>query len=134
MTSASLLIVLVVSTIVGALIGLGIGGGIDLWELALLAGFLGTIIAVIVRNLILKRGAGLGPDDSRTPTLVLVYAAIGSLAAGSAAVEVAQHSGLADSHVWVGTLAGLFAGILTSLLMVTYHANPGEPPTLRKRH
>jgi hypothetical protein len=133
MTSASLLIVLIVGTVVGALVGLGIGGGMNPWYLALLAGFLGSVIAIVVRNLILARGAGLGPDDSKTPTLVIVYAAVASLAAGSAALEVAQHSGLGDSPVWIGTLAGLFAGILNALLMVTYHANPGEAPTLRSR-
>jgi hypothetical protein len=134
MTSASVLIVLVVGTIVGALVGLLVGGSIGAWYLALLAGFLGSTIAVIVRNLILSRGAGLGPDDSKTPVLVGVYAAIASLGAGSLALEVAEHSGLGESHVLIGTLAGLFASILLALLMVTYHANPGEAPTLRSKH
>ncbi len=96
--------------------------------LALLAGFLGSTIAVIIRNLILSRGAGLGPDDSKTPVLVSVYAAIASLGAGSLAVEVAEHSGLGGAPVLIGTMAGLFASILLSLLMITYHTNPGEAP------
>jgi tellurite resistance protein TehA-like permease len=121
MTTASLLIVLIAGTAVGAIVGLALGGGIDLWYLALLAGFLGSTIAVLVRNFILARGAGLGPDDSRTPVVVMVFAAVASLGAGSLALEVAEHSGLGDSSVWIGTLAGLFASILLAMLMVTYH-------------
>src|SRR5262245_17149563 len=56
MTTASLLIVLIAGTAVGAIVGLALGGGIDLWYLALLAGFLGSTIAVLVRNFILARG------------------------------------------------------------------------------
>ena len=91
-------------------------------------GFLGSTIAVVVRNLILARGAGLGPDDSKTPVLVIVYAAIASLGAGSLALEVAEHSGLGGAPVLIGTMAGLFASILLAMLMVTYHTNPGEAP------
>ena len=126
MTTASLLIVLIAGTAVGAIVGLGLGGGIDLWYLALLAGFLGSTIAVLVRNFILARGAGLGPDDSGTPVVVMVFAAVASLA-----LEVAEHSGLGDSSVWIGTLAGLFASILLAMLMVTYHTHPGQTPRLR---
>lgn len=90
MTTASLLIVLIAGTAVGAIVGLALGGGIDLWYLALLAGFLGSTIAVLVRNFILARGAGLGPDDSRTPVVVMVFAAVASLGAGSLALEVAD--------------------------------------------
>src|SRR5262249_36196383 len=58
MTTASLLIVLIAGTAVGAIVGLALGGGIDLWYIALLAGFLGSTIAVLMRNFILARGAG----------------------------------------------------------------------------
>ena len=83
-----------------------------------------------MRNLVLARGAGLGPDDSKTPMLVIVYAAIASLGAGSLALEVAEHSGLGGAPVMIGTMAGLFASILLSMLMVTYHTHPGETPKL----
>ena len=86
MTSASLLIVLIVSTAVGALTGLGIGTSLGGLSVAILAGFLGTILGAVVRNFIISRGAGMGPDDSRTPLLVIVYAAIASLAASAAAL------------------------------------------------
>lgn len=132
MTSASLLIVLIVGTAVGALVGLGLGTSVGALTLAIIAGFLGTVIGAVVRNFILSRGAGLGPGDSRTPMLVIVYAAVASLAASAAAVEIAQRSDLSASPVWIGTLAGLFAAILMAMLMITYYTNPGETPKLRR--
>jgi hypothetical protein len=135
MTSASLLIVLIVGTAVGALTGLAAGSfSLGALTVALLAGFLGTTIGAAVRNFILARGAGVGPDDSRTPLLVIVYAVIASLAASAAAVELAQRSDLGDSRIWVGTLAGLIAAILMSMLLIMYHTKPGDMPTLRPRH
>ena len=128
MTTASLLIVLNAGTAVGAIVGLALGGGIDLWYLALLAGFLGSTIAVLVRNFIL---AGAGPTIPGRPVVVMVFAAVASLVAGSLALEVAEHSGLGDSSVWIGTLAGLFTSILLAMLMVTYHTHPGQTPRLR---
>ena len=95
MTSASALIVMLVGTVVGALIGLLIGGSIDAWYLALLAGFFASIVAAVVRSLILARGAGIGPDDRRLPGLVTIYAAVASLGAGSLALDIAERSGLA---------------------------------------
>ena len=132
MTSASLLIVLIVGTVVGALTGLIVGGSLEALYLAILAGFLGTVIAAIVRNFIMVRGSGVGPDDSRTPMLVIVYSAVASLAGSSAAIEVARLSEV-SSPVWIGTLAGLFSSILLGMLMITYHTNPGEMPKLRSR-
>jgi hypothetical protein len=135
MTSASLLIVLMVGTAVGALTGLAAGGfSLGALTVALLAGFLGTTIGAAVRNFILARSAGIGPDDSRTPLLVVIYAVIASLAASAAAVELAQRSDLGDSRIWVGTLSGLIAAILMSMLLITYHTKPGDMPTLRSHH
>ena len=77
MTTASLSIVVIVGTAVGAIVGLALGGAIDPWYLAPLA-MLGVGIGfpslseVVVRNFILSRGAGLGPDDSRTPLVVII--------------------------------------------------------------
>jgi hypothetical protein len=133
MTSASLLIVLVIGIAVGALTGLGIGSSLGGLSVAIIAGFLGTVLGAVVRNFILARGAGVGPDDARTPMAVVVYAAIASLAASAAALELAQRSDLGDSPVWIGTLAGLISAILMAMLMITYHTKPGEMPTLRPR-
>ncbi|MGD9503005.1 MAG: hypothetical protein AB7V40_11040 [Methyloceanibacter sp.] len=131
MTSASLLIVLIVGTAVGALTGLAVGTSLGALTTAILAGFLGTVAGAVVRNFVIARGAGVGPDDSRTPMLVIVYAAIASLAASAGALELAQRSDLGDSRLWVGTLAGLIAAIIMAMLMIAYHTKPGEAPTLR---
>jgi hypothetical protein len=131
MTSASLLIVLLVGAAVGALVGLLLGGSMDPFYLAILAGFAATIIAGTVRNLVLARAAGLGPDDSRAPVLVIVYSAVASLAGSALALEIAQRSEL-NAAVWLGTLAGLFSCILGAMLMITYFTHPGEAPKLRR--
>ncbi|HZJ12176.1 MAG TPA: hypothetical protein VFD26_05930, partial [Methyloceanibacter sp.] len=129
MTSASLLIVLFVGTVVGALTGMVVGAGFSTIYLAILAGFLGCIASVIVRNFALLKGAGVGPDDSKTPVLVVIYAIVASLAGSLAAKEVADFSEI-TAPVGAGALAGLFSAFLLSMLMITYHTNPGEPPRL----
>ncbi|HEX7532977.1 MAG TPA: hypothetical protein VF340_07050 [Methyloceanibacter sp.] len=132
MTSANLLIVLLVGTVVGALVGLGLGGFFaNLWYLAIVAGFVATIVGGLVRDFVVRRGGGLGPDSSRMPTQVLVYSAVASLAGSSAAMEVAQQSGVA-APAWIGTLAGLFSAILMAMLMITYYTNPGQAPRLHR--
>jgi hypothetical protein len=132
MTSASLLVVIVVGTIVGALTGLASGGSLSGLYLAMLAGFFATIISAIARNVVIARGAGAGPDTSRTPVLVIVYAVVASLAGSALGVEVARLSGQA-TPTFIGALAGLFSVILMAMLLITYHANPGEKPVLRSR-
>ena len=127
MTSANLLIVLVVGTIVGALTGLALGGMLTGLYLAVVAGFLGTMVAGGARNTVMRK-AGFGPDDSKIPTLVLIYSAVASLAGSALADEIVRYGGL-SSPVWLGTLAGLFSCILLAMLMITYYMNPetGRP-------
>ena len=127
MTSASLLIVVLVGTVVGALVGLALGGTLTGFYLAVVAGFLATVIAGVARNEIMKR-SGTGPDDSKIPNVVLVYSAVASLGGSSLAYEVVRISGI-DSAVWLGTLAGLFSCILLAMLKITYYINPetGRP-------
>ena len=127
MTSANLLIVVLVGAVVGALTGLALGGTLSGFYLAVVAGFLGTIVAGIARNEIMKR-SGAGPDDSKIPNLVLVYSAVASLGGSSLADELVRLGGI-DSPIWLGTLAGLFSCILLAMLMITYYLNPetGKP-------
>jgi hypothetical protein len=89
--------------------------------LAVSAGFLGTIIAGVVRNTVMKSVGAKTP--STLPVVVIVYAAIASMAGSAAAVEIDHASGL-TSPVWIGTTAGLISGILMALLMITYHMTP----------
>jgi hypothetical protein len=127
MTSANLLIVVLIGAVVGALTGLALGGTLSGLYLAVVAGFLGTVIGAVVRNTIMTR-VGDGPDDSKIPNLVLVYSAVASLAGSSLADEIARLGGI-QSQVWLGTLAGLFSCILLAMLMITYYMNPetGRP-------
>jgi hypothetical protein len=127
MTSANLLIVVLVGAVVGALVGLALGGALTGFYLAVVAGFLGTIVAGVARNEIMKR-SGAGPDDSKIPNLVLIYSAVASLGGSSLADELVRLGGI-DSPVWLGTLAGLLSCILLAMLMLTSYLNPetGKP-------
>jgi hypothetical protein len=123
----NLLIVILVGVVVGALVGLALGGTLTGFYLAVVAGFLATVIAGVARNEIMKR-AGAGPDDSKIPNVVLVYSAVASLGGSSLADELVRISGI-DSAVWLGMLAGLFSCILLAMLMIIYYTNPetGRP-------
>jgi hypothetical protein len=127
MTSANLLIVILVGTIVGAVTGLALGGTLSGLYLAVVAGFLATLVAGAVRNTIMRK-AGFGPDDSKIPTLVLVYSAVASLAGSALGDEIVRATGMTQP-AWLGALAGLFSSILLSMLMITYYMNPdsGRP-------
>ena len=127
MTSAKLLVVLLVGTVVGAITGLVVGDSFNAVFLAILAGFLGCITGVIVRNLI-----GLGPDDTKTPWLVTIYAIVASLAGSLAAKEVSD-LGEIVAPAGIGGLAGLFSALLLAMLLITYHTHPGHLPALKKR-
>ena len=131
MTQASLLVVLLIGTAVGALTGLGVGTSLGGLSLALVV-FLGIRADVLLRTFFVAGAAGGGPDNTPTPVVVLVFGIVASLAASTAALELAKRSDLAGSPVWIGTLAGLFASLLMAMLMITYYTNPGETPKLRR--
>ena len=125
MTSANLLVVILVGTVVGALVGLALGGVIahPLW-LGIISGFLATIVADLARNLLVSQGA-LGPKMTTLPSVVILYTIIASFAGSAGAVEVVQAKG-STSPALIGALAGLFSAILTALLMITYYMHPRE--------
>ena len=133
MTSVNLLIVLIVGALVGTFTGLALGGVVNDLYLALIAGFLATIIAGIVRNTIMTRVTpepeleGMPLErmpqavaiDRRIPLRMIAYSALASLAGSTSAVLVAAQSGMTSS-VLIGTLAGLFSGILMAILLLAY--------------
>jgi len=145
MASVNLLVVLIVGTAVGALTGLGLDGLVSDFYLAMIAGVLATIVAGIVRNTVMTR-IGTEPDlstrpllmmiysavaiDRRIPLRVMMYSAVASLAGSVAAVQVATESELTSS-VAIGTLAGLFAGILMAILIIVYDMNPRPPDEIQ---
>src|SRR5262245_24164873 len=126
MTSANLLVVVLVALVVGALTGLALSGLVSEFTLAIISGLLATLVASIVRNTVIVRLSGGGPDNSRIPMLVIVFACVASLAGSLAALEL----GRVFFPSWptlLGTLAGLFSSILMSMLMITYHMYPDVP-------
>jgi len=125
MTSASILIVLIVATIVGALTGMVLADSVSVFALGLAAGFLGVIAAAIVRNYVLVRLASAGPDDSGIPGLVVIFSLVSSIA-GSLAAEDIGESVLHLSDAMIGAFAGLLSAVLMIMLMVTYHMNPDK--------
>ena len=125
-TSASLIVIILGAAAVGAVVGGVIGQSLDVVPLAIISGFVATVVAVIVRNELINRLSGAGPDDFRIPMVVAVFALIASLAGSLAGKEILDDMGGAYSPVWTGTVAGLVSAILMSLLMITYHMYP-EP-------
>lgn len=124
-TSASLIVIILVAAAVGAVVGGVLGPYLDIVPLAVVSGFVATVVAVIVRNKLINRLSGAGPDDFRIPMVVAIYAVIGSLAGSLAGKEILDNMGGEYSPVWIGTVAGLMSAILMSLLMITYHMYPG---------
>ena len=126
-TTASLLVVLVVSTTIGALVGLVLSESIAPGLLALCAGALGAIAAGIVRNtLLVKAWGAVGVADEGTPVALVVNAAFASFAGSLAADRIAIFLGTLPGVV-LGALAGLFSALLLGLLMVVYPMNPDFP-------
>lgn len=126
MTSASALIVLIVATVVGGVVGLVLGDSGNLFVLALVAGFLGVIAAAIARNYVLVRLANAGPDDSGIPVLVIVFAAVSSVAGSLAAEDIGEYV-LHLPGGLLGAFSGLLSAVLMIMLMVTYHMYPDKP-------
>jgi hypothetical protein len=126
MTSANILIVLIVATIVGGLVGVMLDSSVSVFTLALAAGFLGIIAAAVVRNYVLVKLASSGPDVSGVPSLVVVFSLVASIAGSLAAEDISETILHLDAGV-LGAFAALLSSVLMVLLMVTYHMNPDKP-------
>lgn len=124
--TASLLVVFLVSTAVGAFVGLALGGIVDPVWLAIIAGFAGTVVAGITRNTLLVNAWGAaGILDVGTPVVVVIYAAVASLAGSLSAYHLTAYAGMAASAL-LGALAGVLASALFGLLIVTYRMSPND--------
>lgn len=115
---------LLVAAGVGAIVGGVIGDRMNLALLSVLAGFIATISAVVVRNNLVNRLTGVGPDDFKIPMVLIVYGLIASVAGSLAGKELLDQAGGNFSTEWFGTVAGLGSAILMSLLMITYYMHP----------
>lgn len=124
-TSASLLILVLVATAIGAFVGLMLDGTITAPRtLAIIAGLLAVIVASIARYKLVFLGAGVGSDESRVPMVLLVNAAVASIAGSLAAHDLTNFVAVAPSGAMLGAMAGLLSAVLMAMLMVTYHMNP----------
>jgi hypothetical protein len=120
-TSASLMIIILVAAAVGAAVGGMLGPNFDPAPLAVISGFVATVVAVLVRNELINRLSGVGPNDFKIPMVVAVFAVVASLAGSLAGKEILDDVAGNYSPVWVGTVAGIASALLMSMLMITYH-------------
>jgi hypothetical protein len=128
-TSASLIIVI----LIGAAVGAGVGGLLEgvvadkAW-LAIVAGFVATVVAGMVRNALIHGVSGAGPDTFKIPGVVLTFAVVASLAGSLAAHEILDDYPTvyeaANSGIWLGTVAGIFSCIIMAMLMITFYLHP----------
>jgi len=125
-TTASLLVVFLVATGIGAATGMVLDSAVNPVVLALIAGFLGTVIAGIVRNTLLVRAWGVaGVKDTGTPLVVTAYSAVASLAGSLAAYQITGLAAMTEP-VLIGSLAGVLSAVLLGLLMVAYRMIPDQ--------
>ena len=126
-TSASLIIVILIGAAVGAAVG-GFMEAIipDRVALAIVSGFVATITAAIIRNELINRISGAGPDDFKIPGVVITFAIVASLAGSLAGHEILDDYSEFYSGVWIGTLAGLLSSLLMAMMMIVYYIVP--PP------
>ena len=126
LVSASLIVVMVVAVVIGAVMGLLLG---ELFPpgsrfIAIPAGFIATVVAGMARYKLVALGARV--DAARIPVVLVVYAAIASIAGSLAAHDLMGFVGAQTSPGLLGALAGLLSAMLTALLMITYHTNAGR--------
>lgn len=123
-TFVSLLVVIVVGTVVGALSGMVFGNSMNPNALlAVLSGLSGTLAGAVTRNTLVELGIGVGEFEEALPVSVLLFAIIASFAGSLAGYEFATFI-REPLPFWIGAFAGLFSSILTSLLVIAYHMSP----------
>ena len=117
---------MVVAVVIGAVMGLLLG---ELFPpgsrfIAIPAGFIATVVAGTARYKLVALGARV--DAARIPVVLVVCAAIASIAGSLAAHDLMGFVGAQTSPGLLGALAGLLSAMLTALLMITYHTNAGR--------
>jgi hypothetical protein len=128
MSTVNLLIGLILCSVVGAFTGLVLGDLVGDLYLAIIAGFLATVVVVAARNIKIPQLVVIFSAlaiERPIPLRLIIYSIVTSLAAGAAALGVATVTDLTSS-VKIGSLGGLFAGILMAMQMMAYDMNHGE--------
>ena len=80
--------------------------------------------AGIARHVMIRQVFGVGPDVTKVPIVITVFALVSSLAGSLAGHEILDDYHQFYSGIWVGTLAGLLSALIMSMLMITYYMNP----------
>jgi hypothetical protein len=119
------MIVILVAAAVGAVVGgLLDQMGVERTLLAIISGLLAIVAAGIARHVMIRVVWGAGPDVTRVPTVIIVFALVSSLAGSLAGHDLLHDYHESYSGIWIGTLAGLFSALIMSMLMITYYMNP----------
>lgn len=107
---------LVVGIIAGSIFGSFIGGG---RTVAILSAFVAIIVDLFVRRNLSARVPNLflGALASKTPPSLLIVACITAIAGGLATNDIGQLMGV-QSGAFLGGLSGLFASLMTAILVV----------------
>ena len=118
--TVSMLVMLIVGTAIGALVGLFLGGTFQHAIVAVIAGMLGTFGAVSVQNALVQQQIGVGQDQEPIPMAIMVCGLIAAVIASLGGLELAflLHE---PFPVWIGTLAGLLSSVVMGLITVAYH-------------
>ena len=116
----SMLVLLIVGTAIGALVGLFLGGTFHHAIVAVIAGLTGTFGAVVAHNTLIHRQIGVGSAEEPLPMIMMVYGLIAAVVASLGGLELA-HLLHKPFPVWIGTLAGLLSSVLMGLLLIAYH-------------
>ena len=128
MTVRNLLIVLILCSVVGAFTGLMLGGVVGDLYLGIIAALLATAIAAAARNIKIPQLVAIYSAlaiEHSIHARVIIYSVVASLIAGAAAVGVASEIDL-KSSVMVGSLGGLFAGLLMTMLIIVSEIPNGD--------
>ena len=125
MTVRNLLIVLILCALVGAFTGLVLRDVVGDLYLGIIAGLLATVVAAAARNLKIPQLAVIYSTlaiEHLISVRVIIYSVVASIIAGAAAVGVAGEIDV-KSPVLVGSLGGLFAGLLMTMLIRQNHTH-----------
>ena len=128
MTVRNLLIVLILCSVVGAFTGMMLGEVVGNLYLGIISALLATAVAAAARNLkvpqLVAIYSALAIEHS-IHARVIIYSVVASIIAGAAAVGVASEIDL-KSSVMVGSLGGLFAGLLMTMLIIVSEIPNGD--------
>ena len=122
MTAVNFLIVLILCSVVGAFTGLMLGDAVGNLYLAIIAGFVATIVAVLARNVNIPQLVFVYSAlavERPIPLNLGIYSVVTSLIGGAAAIGIANTTNLTSS-VAIGSLGGFFAGLMIAILMTIY--------------